>query len=179
MLSQTAEYALRAVVWLASHPDRLHTTGEIAEATRVPAGYLSKVLQGLGRAGVVNAQRGIGGGFTLARPAKELTILDVVNAVDPIQRITTCPLGLKAHGTHLCPLHRKLDDALAIMEQTLREGTLVDLLAGSRDAKPLCEAAEHAEGGGGGSGGGGGGGKPVKLTRPAKAGRSLTSTASK
>ena len=139
LFSQTAEYALRAVVWLADHSDRPCTTGEIAEATRVPAGYLSKVLQGLGRAGLVNAQRGLGGGFTLAVSPDQLTILDVVTAVDPIQRITTCPLGLKSHGTNLCPLHRKLDDALATVERTLGDMPLSEMLSASGKTKPLCD----------------------------------------
>lgn len=52
MTSQTAEYALRAVVWLASQPERALNTRQISAATQVPAGYLSKVLQALARAGL-------------------------------------------------------------------------------------------------------------------------------
>ncbi len=139
LFSQTAEYALRAIVWLADNSDRPHTTGEIADATRVPAGYLSKVLQGLGRKGFVSSRRGLGGGFTLTRAVDDLTILDIVNAVDPIQRITTCPLSLDAHGTNLCPLHRKLDDALATIEATLGETTLAELLGAPVKNQALCD----------------------------------------
>src|SRR5690606_18982460 len=110
MISQTVEYALRAAVFLASESDAARTTGEIAQRTRVPPAYLSKVLQSLSRAGIVHSQRGIGGGFTLALDARKLTILEVVNAVDPIQRIRECPLGLESHGVRLCPLHRRLDN---------------------------------------------------------------------
>jgi Rrf2 family protein len=60
----------------------------------VPAGYLSKVLQSLGRAQLVNSQRGLHGGFTLARAPSELTVWEVIQAVDPLQRIRSCPLGL-------------------------------------------------------------------------------------
>ena len=70
------------------------------------------MLQALVKAGVVASQRGAGGGVTLALPADELTILDIVNATDPIQRIKSCPLELSSHGTNLCPLHRRLDAAL-------------------------------------------------------------------
>src|SRR4051812_6287847 len=108
MLSQSVEYALRAAVHLASRSPGGGTTDEIAAATRVPKAYLSKILQGLGRAGVVRSQRGIGGGMTLVKGPAELTILEVVNAVEPIGRIKTCPLGLEAHGVRLCPLHRRL-----------------------------------------------------------------------
>jgi Rrf2 family protein len=139
MLSQTVDYALRAVVHLADQAPSPRTTDQIAVATRVPKAYLSKVLQGLGRAKIVSSQRGIGGGIALARPASELTILDVVNAVEPIGRIHTCPLGLAAHGARLCPLHRRLDQALAMVEEAFGTTTLAEVLAEPTGSPPLCE----------------------------------------
>jgi hypothetical protein len=56
-----------------------------------------------------------------------MTVLDVVNAVDPIRRIRTCPLKLKAHATHLCPLHRKLDDALALVEDAFASARIAEM----------------------------------------------------
>jgi Rrf2 family protein len=138
VLSRTIEYALRAAVWLASRPDTAQTTRQVAAATKVPTGYLSKVLQLLAEAGLVNSQRGLGGGFVLARPAGKITVLDVMNAVDPIERIHSCPLKLKAHERGLCLLHRKLDDALALIETTFRESTLADLQADPAAESPLC-----------------------------------------
>jgi Rrf2 family protein len=138
MISQTAEYALRAIVYLADQGEA-RTTQEIAKSTLVPPSYLSKVMQALGRAGVVRSQRGLHGGFTLAKGPDELSVWDVIEAVDPIQRIRTCPLGLKAHGTKLCPLHRRLDDALALVENAFRESTVADLLREPATSKPLCD----------------------------------------
>jgi Rrf2 family protein len=138
MISQTVEYALRAVVHLASSSPSPRTTDQIATATRVPKAYLSKVLQRLTSAGVVHSQRGIGGGMTLAKPPSELTILEVVTAVEPIGRIRTCPLGLAAHGVNLCPLHRRLDDALATVEEAFRSTTLAEVLAEPSSSMPLC-----------------------------------------
>src|SRR3954454_22725666 len=109
MFSQTVEYALRAVVHLADQSPEARTTDQIAKVTRVPKAYLSKVLQGLCRAGLVHSQRGSGGGMSPTRDPAELTILEVVNAVEPIQRIRTCPLDLKSHGVKLCPLHKRVD----------------------------------------------------------------------
>jgi DNA-binding IscR family transcriptional regulator len=71
-------------------------------------------------------------------PAK-LSILDVVNAVEPIVRIRECPLGLKAHGIRLCPLHKRMDQALAMVEAAFRGTTLAELLAEPTDSHPLCE----------------------------------------
>jgi Rrf2 family protein len=140
MFSQTVEYALRAVVHLAAEVPAPRTTDQIAEATRVPKAYLSKVLQGLSRAGVVHSQRGIGGGMTLTKAPADLTILEVVNAVEPLGRIRECPLGLAAHGVRLCPLHKRLDNALATVEAAFAQTTLAEILAEPNDSPPLCEA---------------------------------------
>ena len=137
LFSQTAEYALRAAVHLAQRMGETQTNQQIADATKVPAGYLSKVLQALAKAGLVRAQRGLRGGFVLARPAEEISALDVVNAVDPLTRIRCCPLELEEHGTNLCPLHRKIDDATAAVEQTLAQNSLADILMSPSASRPL------------------------------------------
>jgi Rrf2 family protein len=139
MFSQTVEYALRAVVYLASQAPAPRTTEDVARATKVPQAYLAKVLQHLVEKGLVRSQRGVGGGIALARKPEDLTILEVVNAVDPIKRITTCPLDLAAHGVRLCPLHRRVDNALAAVEKAFRSTTLAELLAEPTSSKPLCE----------------------------------------
>ena len=138
MFSQTAEYALRAIVSLADSGGRPLTTQQIAGLTQVPLDYLSKVMQSLGRHGLVESQRGKHGGFTLAKPAGRLTILDVLNAVDPLPRIRTCPLKLPGHGRHLCPLHRRLDDAVSTVEKAFANTVISDLLSPRADIRPLC-----------------------------------------
>jgi len=117
MISQTAEYALRAAVFLAAYPDRAHTAQEVAGETRVPESYLAKVMRSLVQAGVVRSQRGLHGGFLLARPAGKINLLEVIGAVDPIRRIESCPLGLETHGMDLCPLHKRLDEALKMVSE--------------------------------------------------------------
>ena len=138
MFSQTTEYALRAVVWLASRHQEPLTTAEIAKGTQVPEGYLSKVLQSLGRGGIVRAQRGKNGGFVLVKAPGELSILEVVQAVDPIRRIRECPLGLAAHGRNLCSLHRRMDNILLATEEAFRDTTIGALLEEPSESMPLC-----------------------------------------
>jgi Rrf2 family protein len=138
MLSQTTEYALRAVVWLAANPEKSLTALQIAEATRVPAGYLAKVLQGLSRAGLLHSQRGLGGGFTLARTPSSLSMWEVVQAVDPLRRIRTCPLGFEAHSDQLCGLHQQLDDAIAMIERTFSACKISKLIDPDNPSSPLC-----------------------------------------
>jgi Rrf2 family protein len=137
MFSQTVEYALRAVVFLADQ-EGPRTAQEIAAVTKVPAAYLAKVLQSLSRSGIVRSQRGPHGGCSLGRPAAELTIWDVVQAVEPIQRIRSCPLDLEAHRTRLCPLHKKMDEALEQIEKAFRSTTFADVLIEPTTSKPLC-----------------------------------------
>lgn len=126
MFSQTAEYALRAMIHLAGRVGA-HTTSEvIAAGTRIPAGYLSKILRDLVVARLILSQRGPNGGFTLARPVHAVSILDIVNAVDPIRRIHDCPMGTP--HLRLCALHARLDDALARVEDELRITSLAAIL---------------------------------------------------
>ena len=62
--------------------------------------------------------------LALARPAEEITVYDVMQAVSPIPRIRTCPLGIKSHGTALCPVHKRLDSAMAMVERAFRDSTI-------------------------------------------------------
>lgn len=140
MISPTAEYALRAMVAIAQAEGEAVVTPTIAEVTKVPAGYLSKVLQTLRKARLVDSKRGLGGGFTLARPAADMSVLDVVGAVEPIKRIERCPLGLELHGTNLCPLHKRLDQASELVEQSFASVSIAELLAVPGQSTPLCQA---------------------------------------
>ena len=141
MISQTAEYALRAVVSLGASPGMAVTTQQLAGTTQVPADYLSKVLQALGRVGIVESQRGRGGGYVLTRPLSDLTILDVINAVEPIRRIEQCPLGLEVHRRRMCSLHRRLDQGIELVQSLFGDTTIGQLLADGNPSQPLCEVA--------------------------------------
>lgn len=133
MLSQTLEYALRAVVFLAKAAPRTRTTEEIAREMHIPQAYLKKILQNLSGAGIVRTRRGNRGGVALARHRQDLTILDVVNAVAPIGRTHSCPLGLHDHRDALCPLHKRLDKAMAMVEDAFRKTTLSEVMTESTE----------------------------------------------
>lgn len=138
MLSQTVEYALRAMMHLASlEPGATANSEVIAERTKVPQGYLSKVLRDLVVAQLVWSQRGPNGGFSLAREPSRISMLDVVNAVDPFERIKRCPLGNPAH-TKLCPLHQRIDSAMDYIERQFADTTLADILADAAKSGGQC-----------------------------------------
>lgn len=112
----------------------------LAQQTKVPRRYLTRVLQDLCAAGMVRSRPGPGGGYELNRATDKLTILDVVNSVDPIQRIKKCPLGLKTH-TALCPLHSELDKAYEATEKAFAGVTIAELVESTNSILPLCESA--------------------------------------
>lgn len=139
MFSQTTEYALRAMSWLALSPDTLTPTGQLAEKTKVPSHYLAKVLQQLSDAKLITGRRGVKGGYRLSRPPAQITLLEVINAVAEVKRITTCPLGLANHGPNLCPLHRRIDAAAKAIIDLYGSATLESLLDEPGGSKPLCD----------------------------------------
>jgi len=139
MISHTTEYALRAVVYLAAQPSQEPASArEIAKGIRVPVGYLQKVLRMLVKNGILHAQRGVHGGFTLAKVPSAISVLDVQRATDaPLQRIERCPLGIPGH-TRLCSLHRLLDQEIARSERIFAATSLEDLMDQNGGARPLC-----------------------------------------
>jgi Rrf2 family protein len=131
MLSTTAEYALRIMIFITEAGGESVTGERIAEATKVPADYAINVLQLLRRAGLVHAQRGRGGGFRLDCDPTKTTLLDVVDVIDPLERIERCPLGREAHRRKLCPLHQRLDEIIELLRDSLEEMTLQGVVDGA------------------------------------------------
>lgn len=138
LLSDATEYGLRAVVWLAQSPGQYLKVREIAEGTQSAPGYLVKVLQVLAKAGILSAQRGSQGGYKLERDPAGLSILEIVNVIDPIERIHTCPLGLESHGSCLCPMHQQIDDAIATIEASFANCTVQEIITQPAKSRPMC-----------------------------------------
>lgn len=139
MISKTAEYALRAVACMGAQTGCPLSANSLAEQTQVPRRYLTRVLQDLCAADLVRSRPGPGGGYELAISPKKLTILAVINTVEPIERIKQCPLGLKTH-TKLCPLHAELDRAYAATEKAFASVTIQQLVESTSPIIPLCES---------------------------------------
>jgi Rrf2 family protein len=123
MISRAAEYALRTVVCLAEGGGRPETARTLSEATGIPESYQMKVLQALRRAGLVRSRRGQGGGFVVARPAREISIQEVIAAVEsggPGQwpEVTTDPLR---------KLRQRLRDGLGMMRILFESITVAEL----------------------------------------------------
>ena len=81
-LSARADYALRAAIELAAARDGHVTADQLAQAQHIPGKFLETILTQLRRAGLVRSQRGPDGGFWLARPAAEISLADIIRAID-------------------------------------------------------------------------------------------------
>jgi len=99
------------------------------------------VLQLLTRAGLIVSHRGPGGGFGLGRSPAEVTLLDVVNAVEPIRRIRRCPLNFAARDCPLCRLCGRIDAGLSMLETVFACSMFADVIGDPGAGKPLCEVA--------------------------------------
>ena len=75
----------------------------------------------------------------LTKQPSDLTIWEVIDAVEPFKRIRECPLDIGSHEGTLCPLHRRLDNAMAMVEDSFRETTIAELLSQPDSVTPLCE----------------------------------------
>ena len=120
---------MRSMVALAAGDGSPMTTRQIAETMKVPQSYLSKVLQSMVRARLVHSTRGLKGGFVLARSPDEVNMMEILNAVSPSKRIETCPLDIEGHSSQLCPLHRRLDAAMAMVQDAFEGTTLAEILS--------------------------------------------------
>jgi Rrf2 family protein len=129
MFSQTLEYALRAMTQVANEAPGPSTTQGLAKSADVPGAYLAKVVQTLRHGGLVTTRRGVGGGVRLSRPARRISLLDVINAVEPIGRNG----GGKRTAASLVSLDRKLNALTAQMQKSLAGTSLADVA--SRNGK--------------------------------------------
>lgn len=104
-LTRAGDYAIRAMVHVASLPDGAEaTTAEIAGGGKIPETFAAKILRKLVRAGLLSSARGVGGGFTLAKPADSITLLALVEAIEGPIHLTDCvPDPEHCTLSHDCP----------------------------------------------------------------------------
>ncbi|HJQ67201.1 MAG TPA: Rrf2 family transcriptional regulator [Gemmatimonadales bacterium] len=132
MLSQTAEYALRAVLYIAQHGDRLVQVGEMAQALRIPRNYLSKIVHVLARDGVLESTRGKAGGFRLAKAPDRLHVVQVVSPFDRLDEVRHCLLGRpQCSDRTACAAHTRWKEVAERVAEFFRETTVAELLLGS------------------------------------------------
>jgi Rrf2 family protein len=135
MLTQTAKYAVRALIFMAEQQSAaFQQTNDIAKATGIPTNYLGKTLQKLAHGRVLDSQKGLHGGFRLARPAAEIAFYDILIAIDAIPRDF---LSDPANDPSLdlpSAFYAKFGELTALYSNFLKNTTLADLLDPSQVA---------------------------------------------
>lgn len=116
MLSNTCKYAIRAVIYLSLNGGEEKKIGikEISKELEIPTPFLGKILQTLAKNKLLKSTKGPHGGFGLGRPAKEISLLDIVEVIDGLDFFNTCLIGLRtckptAHDNVQCPIHHKYE----------------------------------------------------------------------
>jgi Rrf2 family protein len=134
-ITRQADYAVRAVLYLAKIPDRGRAaTIRIAQEKKIPPSFLAKIVSQLSLAGVVQTSRGARGGVSLARPAEEISLLDVVEAIDgPINLNQCVPDPSACEFSPECPVHGIWCHL---------QGQLVDHLASTDFAYLACNGSD-------------------------------------
>ena len=132
-LSRMADYGVILMVQLARMPEQVTTAADLAEATALPAPSVSKLLKQLSRSGLLDSHRGTKGGYAIARPSTEITVADVVSAVEGPIALTECMTtqGAVCEIEALCPTRtnwRQINNALV---EALDNVSLADM------AKPV------------------------------------------
>lgn len=131
VLTRTGLHAVRAMVMLARLPEgAIAGSASIARAIGAPQNYLGKLLQLLARAGLVQSQKGLSGGFRLARAARAISLYDVVEPIEKVSRWSGCILGEKECSDNgACAIHHRWKEIRGAYLQLLTGTTIADLAA--------------------------------------------------
>jgi Rrf2 family protein len=129
MLTKTSQYALRAILYLAVQPaGRSVRASDVAQDLGVPANYLSKILHALAREGLLVSERGPGGGFRLARAAREITVADAIEPFETLANGRQCLLGRpECLDTDACAVHERWKEVSEGMLGFFHETTVAEL----------------------------------------------------
>ena len=140
MITRTGIHAVRAMVALAQLPAGAYAgAARIAREIGAPPNYLSKLLQTLSREGLVRSQKGLGGGFCLARRPRRITLFDVVEPLEHVSRWSGCILGRAAcSDANPCAIHERWKKVRSAYLDMLQRTTVADLVARGEGALILA-----------------------------------------
>ena len=129
-ITRQADYALRAILYMTRLvPGERASTSQIAEKQEIPTSFLAKIISQLSIAGLIHTSRGARGGVRLAHDPKDISLLDVIEAIDGPININECvhDPSVCSFGDN-CPLHEVFCEAQADMIKKLRQSTFDKLL---------------------------------------------------
>lgn len=137
LYSRSAQYAIRALAVLAGEPPgEFVPIQELARSAGVPLPFLAKIMQTLARGRLVISRKGPGGGVALARPARNVTLAEIVCAVDGDDPVRECVLGLpRCSDRSPCPVHDVWKEVRATLRRSMHERSLADIGPGKAPAR--------------------------------------------
>src|SRR6056297_439882 len=139
MFSTSCQYGLQGMLYIAMHSSKDDNVGliEIAENQEIPRHFLSKILQQLVKAGLLESMKGPNGGFKLSKKPEKITLLQIIKAIDGLDVFTQCGIGFKkCSDDHPCPTHHDYKKVRDKVYELFKKKTL----------KEVIYEAEHGEG---------------------------------
>ena len=139
LYSKSCRHGIRALSFLARQPEgRLTLVGDIADAEDMPRPFASKILLDLVKAGLLRSTRGPGGGYGLAKPASDLSLLEIKEVFDGTAELDACAVGLdKCSDDAPCPLHEFFMPIRRSIRQYLEQTTLEDMASATERKRSL------------------------------------------
>jgi Rrf2 family protein len=143
IITRATEYAIRAILYMASQPQgKIILKKDICRAQEITPAFLTKILQPLIKAGIVGSQRGVGGGFFLAKPTAEITLLDVVTTQEGPVYLNQCLIeGNQCDREFFCPVHGVWGDIRAEFMAILSRYDFSTLAARQMEMPPPATAS--------------------------------------
>lgn len=129
-VSRLTDYAAVVMTCIATHPDDVLSTAQIADETHLELPTVSKLLKSLGHAGLVESFRGVNGGYRLARPAGAITLAEIVEAMEGPIGMTECGVGSEGHCDReaQCGVRGSWQRINNVLDRALRAVSLADML---------------------------------------------------
>ena len=149
-LNRMTDYAVVVMAQMAMRPDADMTAAQIARDTGMPLPSVAKLMTALARGGLAESHRGVAGGYRLARPAEEISVAEIITALEGPIALTACVDGALeiCDVESLCPMRGNWDKVNRAIRQALQEVTLADMKPEPMApwAPPGAASAEHRAG---------------------------------
>jgi len=130
-INKLTDYAVVVLAQMAGEPDKVITGPRLAGDTNLPAPTVAKLLKSLARGGILASHRGAGGGYVLGREASEITVAEIISALEGPISLTDCVDGTEGdcEVERLCPMRGNWDKVNAAIRKALSEVTLAEMVA--------------------------------------------------
>ncbi len=142
-LSRLTDYGVVLMTYVASHPDRVHTATEVAAGAHLPLPTVSKLMRILAREGLLDSQRGVKGGYRLARPSEDISLAGIVSALEGPIALTLCTVDTSHDCDYepRCPVRRHLQKINRAIRKALEDIPLSEMTVPAPD-QAVAEARD-------------------------------------